>query len=134
MRRQKSAAADRPTTRDLRPSLRLLGFVRPYRFGLLAAVAALFAAAGVVLAFGQLFREIVDSGLKSGSPAALDQALLFFLALVLVLGTSMHLRTYQLNWLGEREIADLRQAVFGRVLKLDVGFRHHQSRGGLSPD
>jgi ATP-binding cassette subfamily B protein len=122
MRRQKSTVADRPTTRDLRPLARLLGFVRPYRFRLLAAVAALIAAAGAVLAFGQVFREVVDSGLKSGSPAALDQALLFFLAVVLVLGASVLLRSYLLNWLGERVVADLRQAVFEHVLKLDVGF------------
>lgn len=122
MRRQKSAVVDRPTTRNLRPLVRLLGFVRPYRFRLLAAVAALIAAAGAVLAFGQVFREVVDSGLKSGSPAALDQALLFFLAVVLVLGASVLLRSYLLNWLGERVVADVRQAVFERVLKLDVGF------------
>ena len=122
MRRQKTAVPVRPTTRNLQPLARLLDFVRPYRFRVLAAVAALIAAAGAVLAFGQVFREVVDSGLKSGSHAALDQALLFFLAVVLVLGGSVLLRSYLLNWLGERVVADVRQAVFGRVLGLDVGF------------
>lgn len=65
---------------------------------------------------------MVDYGLKSGSPAALDQALLFFLAVVLVLAASILLRSYLLNWLGERVVADVRQAVFERVLELDVGF------------
>jgi ATP-binding cassette subfamily B protein len=122
MRRQNTAVPDRPTTRNLQPLARLLVFVRPYRFRVLAAIAALVAAAGAVLAFGQVFREVVDSGLKSGSPAALDQALLFFLAVVLVLGASILMRSYLLNWLGERVVADVRQAVFGRVLELDVGF------------
>jgi ATP-binding cassette, subfamily B, bacterial len=122
MRRQKIAVADRPTTRNLRPLARLLVFVRPYRFRVLTAVVALIAAAGAVLAFGQVFRKVVDSGLKSGSPAALDQALIFFLAVVVVLAASILLRSYLLNWLGERVVADVRQAVFERVLELDVGF------------
>jgi ATP-binding cassette subfamily B protein len=100
----------------------LLGFVRPYRLQLVAAVLALFTAAGAVIAFGQVFREVVDSGFTSGSPAALDQALLLFLAVVLVLAGSVLLRAYLLNWLGERVVADVRQAVFSRVLGLDVGF------------
>lgn len=122
MRRQKSSVEDRPVTRNLRPLLRLLSFVRPYRLRLLAAVAALVTAAAAVLAFGQVFREVVDSGLKSGSPDALDQALLLFLAVVLVLGGSVLLRAYLLNWLGERVVADVRKSVFDRVLGLDVGF------------
>jgi len=122
MRRQKAAVPDRPTTRNLRPLARLLVFVRPYRFRVLAAVVALIAAAGALLTFGQVFRQVVDSGLKSGSPAALDHALLFFLAVVLVLAASILLRSYLLNWLGERVVADVRQAVFERVLELDVGF------------
>lgn len=122
MRRQKSPVEDRPTTRNLQPLRRLLGFVRPYRLRLSAAVAALITAAAAVLAFGQVFREVVDSGLKSGSPAALDQALLLFLGVVLALSGSVLLRAYLLNWLGERVVADVREAVFDRVLGLDVGF------------
>jgi ATP-binding cassette subfamily B protein len=102
--------------------LRLLRFVSPYRYQLMAATIALLVAAGAVLTFGLVFREIVDRGLSNASPAALDQALLLFLGLVLVLGASVLLRTYLLNWLGERVVADLRQAMFERVLGLDVGF------------
>lgn len=112
----------RPATRDLRPLLRLLRFVRPYRLRLLTAVAALFLAAGAVLAFGQVFRRVADDAFLSGSAAALDQALLLFLGVVLVLSGSVLLRAYLLNWLGERVVADVRQAVFERVLGLDVGF------------
>ncbi len=66
----------RPTTRNLKPLLRLLGFVRPYLGRVLLAVLALLVAAGAVLAFGQVIREVVDSGLKTGSEAALNRSLL----------------------------------------------------------
>ncbi len=122
MRKKRTGGEDRPTTRNLRPLLRLLGFLRPYYARLLAAAVALIVAAGAVLAFGQVFREVVDTGLKSGSPAALDQALLLFLGVVVMLAGSVLLRSYLLNWLGERVVADVRRAVFDRVLGLDVGF------------
>ncbi len=120
--RGQQTAEDRPATRDLRPLLRLLGFVRPYGWRVFGAVVALVVAAGAVLVFGQVFREVVDSGLQSGDPASLDRALLLFLGVVVVLGGAVLLRAYLLNWLGERVVADVRQSVFERVLGLEVGF------------
>lgn len=113
---------DRPVSRDMKPLLRLFTFVRPYRPQVLAAALALLVAAGSVLAFGQVFREVVDSGLRSGSPSALNQALILFLVVVLVMAASVLARSYLLNWLGERVIADVRKAVFERVLMHDIGF------------
>ena len=117
-----ASVPDRPLTRDLKPLLRLFAFVRPYRLRVLAAVVALLVAAGAVLAIGQVFRTVVDAGLAEGSHGALDRALGLFLGVVVVLAVSILMRAYLLNWLGERVVADLRRAVFDRVLALDVGF------------
>ncbi|KXX65792.1 ABC transporter transmembrane domain-containing protein [Marichromatium gracile] len=122
MSRSSSAAPDRPGTRDLRALARLLRFTLPYRWRLLAALAALLFAAGSVLAFGQVIRVVVDRGLSSGSAVALDRSLLLFLAVVVLTAGAMMVRSYLLNWIGERVIADIRRAVFERVLSLDVGF------------
>ncbi|NEX17889.1 MAG: ABC transporter [Halochromatium sp.] len=113
---------DRPRGRRLRPLLRLLGFGRPYLGRLLLAVAALLFAAGALLAFGQVIRHVVDTGLANGSPTSLNQALLLFLLVVLLLSAAVGLRSWLLNWLGERIVADVRQAVFDRALTLNVGF------------
>jgi len=102
--------------------LRLLGFLRPYLGRLALAVLALLVAAGSVLAFGQVIREVVDSGLKTGSQAALTQSLLLFLGVVGTMAGAILMRSYLLAWIGERVVADLRRAVFDRVLGLDVGF------------
>ncbi|MBK1731012.1 ABC transporter transmembrane domain-containing protein [Thiococcus pfennigii] len=112
----------RPISRNLRPLLRLLAFLRPYLGRTLLAVVALFVAAGAVLAFGQVIRTLVDSGLASGAEAALDRALLVFLAVVVVMALAVFARSYLLTWIGERVVADLRRAVFERVLSLDVGY------------
>ncbi|MEJ2325451.1 MAG: ABC transporter transmembrane domain-containing protein [Chromatiaceae bacterium] len=122
MRYKPEVREDRPLTRDLRPLLRLLRFLWPYRLRGIAAVLALSLAAGAALAFGQVFRRVVDSGLGSGSSLALDHALVLFLLAVVVFSAAVVLRSFLLNWLGERVVADIRQAVFERVLGLDVGF------------
>jgi ATP-binding cassette subfamily B protein len=122
MRRAPSADSRRPTSRNLRPLLRLLALVRPYLLQLLLATLSLLVAAGAVLAFGQVIRVVVDTGLKTGDPAALARSLGLFLAVVAVLALAILARSYLLAWIGERVIADLRGLVFDRVLSLDPGF------------
>ncbi len=68
-------------------------------------MAALLVAACGVLAFGQVFRQVIDSGLSSISPEALDAALGLFLLVVLIFSSAVLTRSYLLNWLGERVVA-----------------------------
>jgi ATP-binding cassette subfamily B protein len=121
-RRSLSVPSDRPITRNLAPLLRLLRFVRPYLGHVALASVALLVAAGAVLAFGQVIREVVDHGLKTGSEAALTRSLLLFLGVVAAMAGAIMARSYLLGWIGERVIADVRTAVFDRVLALHVGF------------
>jgi ATP-binding cassette subfamily B protein len=59
-----------------------------------------------------VIRAVVDHGLASGSKQTLDLALLLFLIVVVLLAASITARSYLLNWIGERVVADVRQAVF----------------------
>jgi len=120
--RHNTSTEERPKSRDLRGLRQLIGFVLPYRGRLVLAAAALIVAAATVLAFGVVIREVVDKGIGSGSAAALNDALLLFLAVVSLMALSVGARVYLVNWLGERVVADLRKAVFSHVLTLDIGF------------
>ncbi|MBK1717820.1 ABC transporter transmembrane domain-containing protein [Thiocystis violacea] len=122
MHEKTASTIDRPATRNLSALKRLLQFTRPYRGRLIVALMALMVAAGSVLAFGQVIRVVVDSGLGTGSAEALNQSLVLFLGVVVLTAGAMMVRSYLLNWIGERVVADIRQAVFERVLGLDVGF------------
>lgn len=112
----------RPSSRDLRVLKQLSRFLRPYRGALLAAATALLVAAAAVLGFGIVLQRVVDQGLSSGSGAALNQALLLFLAVVTVMAASVAARVYLVTWIGERVVADIRKAVFAQVLKLEPAF------------
>ncbi|MTW22571.1 ABC transporter transmembrane domain-containing protein [Allochromatium palmeri] len=118
----KANLTDRPATRNLAALKRLLQFAWPYRRRLALALVALLIAAVSVLAFGQVIRVVVDSGLSTGSVAELDRSLMLFLFVVMLTAASIMARSYLLNWIGERVVADIRQAVFERVLVLDVAF------------
>ena len=89
---------------------------------MLGAVIVLLIAAGAVLGFGVVLQRVVDHGLSSGSGAALNQALLLFLIVVTVISASVAARVYLLTWIGERVVADIRKAVFAKVLKLEPAF------------
>ena len=103
--------------------MRLWPFLYPYRFRVLVAGLALIVAAGGVLAIGQGLRRVIDLGFGShGGPDFLDQALVGLLVVVALLAAATFLRFYQVSWLGERVVADLRLAVFSRLLDFSPGY------------
>ena len=122
MPRTKPVTEPRPSSRNLRVLAQLFAFLLPYRGTLAAGAAALLVAAGAVLGFGIVVQRVVDHGLSSGSAAALNQALLLFLMVVTLMSGAVAARVYLVTWIGERVVADLREAVFAQVLKLDPAF------------
>ncbi|SEQ15459.1 ATP-binding cassette, subfamily B [Ectothiorhodospira magna] len=122
MSEHETELSNRPTSRNLRVLGRLLGFARPYMGRIIIAVIALVAGSGAVLAFGAVLRLVIDQGLAAGDAAALNQALMLLLGVVLLMATAVSLRMYLVTWIGERVVADLRRAVFEKVLRLDPAF------------
>jgi ATP-binding cassette subfamily B protein len=114
-----TAPADRPKSRDLRPLAQVFGFLAPYRWRIVAAMAALVVAAGSVLALGQGLRFVVDAGFGSGDPKLLDRALMALVGTAVVMATATWLRFYLMMSLGERVITDMRRAVYGHLLALE---------------
>jgi ATP-binding cassette subfamily B protein len=114
--------AKRPGSRDLRQLRRLVGFMRPYRWQVGAALLALIVAAGAVLTFGVGLRYLIDGGFGAGRVEALDHALKASLIVVVVLAGATFARSYLVSWLGERVVTDLRTRVYDRVIGLSPGF------------
>ena len=111
--------ADRPrgATRSLSG---LLPFLRPYRGRIAWAGLFMVLAAGATLLFPMALRALIDAGLGDAAGEAKAQALarnfgLLFLVAV-ALGLFSAARFYLVSWLGERVTADLRTAVYARVL------------------
>ncbi|MCK8515667.1 ABC transporter transmembrane domain-containing protein [Methylonatrum kenyense] len=112
----------RPRGRHLEDLKHLLRFLAPYRRQVLSAAILLVIAAGSVLAIGQGLRLVIDQGFLAGDPAALDRMLLLVLGIILIMASASALRFYYVSWIGERVAADLRQAVYSHVLRLEPAF------------
>ncbi len=117
---------------ELTHLLRLGRFLAPYRWKVAAALAALVVAASCVLALGQGLRYVIDAGFGSADPQLLNAALAAVVTVAVVLASATWVRFYLMMSVGERVIADLRQAVFSHVLTLSPAFFDSARTGELA--
>jgi ATP-binding cassette subfamily B protein len=113
---------ERTRSRSLRPLRDLAPFLRPYRGMLLAALAALLLAAGATLSLPVGVRFMIDQGFSAESAAQVDKYFLALFGIASLLAVSTSLRYYCVSWLGERVVADVREAVFSHILRLSQSF------------
>jgi len=113
---------DRPKGRSLAPLRALVPYLRPYRGQLVAALVALLVAAAAMLALPVALRHLIDQGLASHSSDTINRYFVAFMAAAGVYGVFAALRFYLVTWLGERVVADLREAVYARVIRMDPAF------------
>ena len=109
----------------------LIPFLRPYKSRIALAGFFLVMAAVATLVFPLALRSLIDGGLVNANSTAAtrgEQLLLlrthFFelFAVAAALGLFSAGRFYMVSWLGERVTADLRNAVYGHVLKQSPQF------------
>ena len=115
-------ASARPKGRSLQPLKALWPFLRPYRSTLLLAVIALLVASGAMLALPVAVRYLIDHGMVAGQAGTVNRYFLAFLGAAVVFGVFAALRFYLVTWLGERVVADVRSAVYARVVRMDMTF------------
>ena len=109
-------------SRSLRPLKTLLPFILPYKATLVFALLALLVAAAAMLVLPMALRLLIDQGFAANDVATIDQYFSGFLIVALVFGAFAALRFYLVTWLGERVVADIRNAVYRRVIFMDPTF------------
>ncbi len=117
-----STNSDRPRAKSLNPLRALLPFLRPYRSMILAALGSLLVATVAMLALPLALRQLIDHVVAAKDSGALNGYLIGFLAASVIFGVFAALRFYLVTWLGERVVADLRAAVYARVVRMDPMF------------
>jgi ATP-binding cassette, subfamily B, bacterial len=83
---------------------------------------ALLVASGAMLALPQALQGLIDKGMAAGNAATINGYFAAFLGVAVLFGVFAALRFYIVTWLGERVVADIRSAVYARVIRMDPTF------------
>ncbi len=113
-------ADDRAKSRQVGILRQLWPFMAPYRVMVLLALVALTLTAGISLALPIAVRRVVDG--FNDAETLLDQYFLAAIGIAILLALGTGLRYYLVTRLGERVVADIREAVFGRVIGMSPAF------------
>ena len=113
---------ERPKGRSLKPLATLWPFIRPYRGTLALALVALVLASAAMLTLPAAFGDLIDKGFSAGDVAAINPYFGWFFIIALLFGAFAAMRFYLVTWLGERVVADIRDAVFANVVRMDPTF------------
>jgi ATP-binding cassette subfamily B protein len=100
----------------------LVPFLKPYTGKMALALVALLVAAVAMLSLPQALKNVIDKGFTAANATAIDQYFLLLLLAAAVFAAFASLRMYLVNWIGERVVADLRSAVYQRVIRMDPAF------------
>ena len=99
----------------------LVPFLRPYKLMVILSGFALVLTATISLILPLAVRRVVD-GFGEDNTALLDQYFGAAMAIAAALAVGTGLRYYLVTRLGERVVADIRKAVFDRVITLSPAF------------
>ena len=112
---------DREKSKRLGALSELWPFLRPYRALLSAAISALVLTAAVALMLPMAVRRVVDN-FNGEDGTLLDQYFGAALGIAALLALGTGLRYLLVSRLGERVVADIRKAVFDRVIGMSPAF------------
>ncbi|MGU3457067.1 ABC transporter transmembrane domain-containing protein [Brevundimonas sp. M1A4_2e] len=122
------AGGKRAKSRNIRPLGRLLPFLGRHKLD--AGISALWLIGSTIasLALTATARGAIDQGFENGG-ADIDKWFLILGLNAVILGLATALRYFYVTKTGERIIADLRTALFQRILTLDPVFFAHMRTG-----
>ncbi len=117
---KKITSDDRPSGKKVSALGALWPFIKPYKLNIIGAGVALVFTAVVSLSLPIAARLVVDSfGLDSGE---IGQHFFTMLIIAGLLAFGTALRYYLVTRLGERVVADIRKAVFNRMISMSPAF------------
>ena len=116
---------------DARLMRRLLGYVRPYRRLVLAALGFLFAEGALQLVGPFLTRRVIDVALPARDLGMVRTAALVYLAALVAQFICSYAETLLTSLLGQRVMRDLRLEIFGHLQRLSIAFFDRNPVGRL---
>ena len=126
-----AAPAAPAARRNIGPLIGLMPYVARYKARVVAALIALTVAALATLAVPIAVRRMIDNGFDRDRAGLIDQYFGVMIAVVGLLAVASGMRYYLVTTIGERVVADLREAVFARITTLSASFFDTAKSGEL---
>lgn len=101
---------------------RLIGYLAPYKLRMLVAILALIGSAALSLVFPSVISDVVDSVLRQGNTQLLDQITFGLVLVFLLRSVTSLIENYNLNYIGEKIVVDLRTQLYRHLQTLSMGF------------
>ncbi len=122
---------DAAPSRSLKPLAALRPFALAHKGRVVGALIALAVASAATLAIPVAIRRLIDFGFSAEHPGMVNQYFAAMLAVVSVLAFASAARYWFVTTLGERVVADLRNAVFRHLTELTPAFYDGQRSGEI---
>lgn len=109
----------------------MISYLSPYKLRLAIAILALVISAALSLVFPAVIQDVVDSVLDEGNIELLNQITLLLLTVFLIRSITSLIETYNINYVGEKVVMDLRKALYSHIQSLSLKFFVEQRVGEL---
>src|SRR5262245_61222875 len=101
---------------------RLIAYLSPYKARMAVAILALISSAALSLVFPAVISNVIDSVLQQRNLQLLDQITAGLLFVFFLRSLTSLLENYNLNYIGERLVVDLRLQLYRHLQTLSLGF------------
>ncbi len=112
----------RPSSRKIASLGALWPFVLHYRLQIILAAVFLILSAAGALAIPAAVGQVIDRGFVADDLERINRWFWLLFAAAALMAVAGGLRFYWVSWLGQRVVADIRSAVFDRVLSMSPEF------------
>lgn len=110
---------------------RLLAYLRNYKLRLLLAALGLILASALSLVFPAVIQRVIDSVFEEADGALLDAITLALLAVFVFRSLASFLQNYNLNYVGERIVVDMRCELYAHLQTLSIRYYADRRVGEL---
>jgi len=110
---------------------RLIKYFFPYRKRLALILTAIIAVSVTGLLGPYLLKMAIDTYITQGNLIGLSLLSLIYIGITLVNWLSDSLRTYQLGWVGEKMLFEMREQMFSRLQELSFSFYDQSEMGEI---
>ncbi len=110
---------------------RLLRYVAPYWHASLAAIAGMIVVAITQPAVPILMKPMLDGSFVNKDPTWIQLIPVLVVVLMLAHGVATFVSGYSSNWVGNKLVLDLREAMFRKLVQLPTGYYENNTSGNL---